>query len=94
MVCSPNVTRLVQAYFTAFHGAATWSLNCGALKNLEVSLNKILRQVWHLPYHSHVNLTHKVAGFSSVYNMVYSRSRSLLQAAVRSRNPTVILFFF
>ena len=94
MGCSPDVvTRLVQAYSTAFHGAVTWSLNCGALKNLEVSLNKILRQVWRLPYHSHVNLTHKVAGFSSVYNMVYSRSRSLLQAAVRSRNPTVISVF-
>ena len=54
------------------------------IKNLEVSLNKIhvLRLVWRLPYHFHVNLTHKVAGFSSVYNMVYSCSRSLLQAAV------------
>ena len=42
MGCNPDmVTRCVQVYSTAFHGTATWSLNCGALKNSEVSINKI-----------------------------------------------------
>ena len=92
--CNPDVvTWLIQAYSTAFHRAATWSLNCGELKNLEVSLNKIIRLIWHLPYHSHVNLTHKIAGFSSIYNMVYSCSRKLIEAALQSGNPTVISVF-
>ena len=92
--CNPDVvTQLIRAYSTAFHGAATWSLNCGELKNLEVSLNKIIRLIWCLPYNSHVNLTHKIAGFSSIYNMVYSRSRKLFEAALQSRNPTVISVF-
>ena len=54
--CKPDVvTRLIQAYSTAFHGAATWSLNCGELKNLEVSLNKIIQLIWRLPYNLHVS---------------------------------------
>ena len=41
--CNPDVvTLLIRAYSTAFYGAATWSLSCGELKNLEVSLNKII----------------------------------------------------
>ena len=36
------VTRPIQAYSTAFHGAATWSLNCGELKNSEASFNKTI----------------------------------------------------
>ena len=40
-----------------------------------------------------MNLTHKIAGFSSIYNMVYSHSRKLFEAALQSRNPTVILVF-
>ena len=93
--CNPDVvTQLIQAYSTAFHGAAIWSLKCGELKNLEVSLNKMIRLIWRLPYNSHVNLTHKIAGFSSIYNMVYSRSRiELFEAALQSRNPTAISVF-
>ena len=87
------VTRLIRAHLTAFHGAVTWSLNCGELKNLEVSLNKIIRLIWHLPYNSHVNLTHKIACFSSTYNMVYSRSRKLFEVALQSRNPNVSSVF-
>ena len=32
-------------------------------------------------------------GFSSIYSMVYSRSRKLFEAALQSRNPTVISVF-
>ena len=42
---------------------------------------------------SNMNLTHKIAGFSSIYKMVYSHSRKLFEAAVQSQNPTVILVF-
>ena len=86
-------TRLIWAYSTAFHGAATGSLNCRELKNLELSLNKIIRSIWCLPYNLHVNLTHKIAGFSSIYNMVYSHCRKLFEAALQSQNPTVISVF-
>ena len=92
--CYPDfVTRLIRSYSTAFHGAATWSLNCRELKNLEVSLNMIIRLIWRLPYNSHVNLTHKIAGFSSIHNIVYSCSRKSFQAALQSGNPTVISVF-
>ena len=40
-----------------------------------------------------MNLTHKIAGFSSIYNMVYSHSRKLFEAALQSGNPTVISVF-
>ena len=40
-----------------------------------------------------MNLTHKIAGFSSIYNTVYSRSRKLFEAALQSGNPAVISVF-
>ena len=40
-----------------------------------------------------MNLTHKISGFSSIYNTVYSRSRKLFEAALQSGNPAVISVF-
>ena len=41
-----------------------------------------------------MNLTHKVTRFSSIYNVVYSRSKKLFEAAVRSRNPILLILSF
>ena len=50
------LTRLFQCFCLSFYGAALWTLNCPAIKSLEVSFNKILRRIWSLPARSHTTL--------------------------------------
>lgn len=54
-------------------------------------VTQTLRLIWSLPHHSHVSLTHKFAGLSGTLNMVYSRSKKLLEAAMHSWDPRALV---
>ena len=76
-------TRLFQSYCLPLYGSALWSLSCSALYHIEVTFNKILRRIWHLPNRSHTGIVHSVAKLDSLYNLVYRRSNSLVFTALR-----------
>ena len=71
------LTRLFQCFCLSLYGAALWTLNCPAIKSLEISFNKILRHIWSLPARSHNTIVHHVACLPSLFNLICSRSLSL-----------------
>ena len=75
------LTRLFQCFCLSLYGAALWTLNCPAIKSLEISYNKILRRIWSLPARSHTTIVHHVARLPSLFNLIRSRSLSLLRTA-------------
>ena len=60
---------------------ALWTLNCPAIKSLEISFNKILQRIWSLHARSHTNFVHHVARLPSLFKLIRSRSLSLLWTA-------------
>ena len=47
-------TKLLNAFCLFLHGSSLWKLSCKSISTIEVSLNKVLRKVWHLPRNSHI----------------------------------------
>ena len=43
-------------------GSALWRASSSELRNLEISLNNILRKIWSLPRRCHTAILHRVAG--------------------------------
>ena len=78
-----------QSYCLSLHGSSLWALSSPALHNIEVTLNKILRKIWHLHYRSHTAIVHLVAKLDSLFNVVYHRSNSLLFSA--SKCPSILV---
>ena len=68
------LTRLFQCFCLSLYDAALWTLNCPAIKSLEISFNKILRRIWSLPARSHTTIVHHVARLPSLFNLIRSRS--------------------
>ena len=49
---------LIKSYCLSLYGSVLWSLSSPAVKMIEMSLNKLLRKIWNLPYKlSHWHLT-------------------------------------
>ena len=61
-------------------------------KAIEVSLNKVLRKVWHLPRNSHTAIVHCTARLYSIFNAVHLRSRELLHSALCSSSSVIRVF--
>ena len=63
----PSVlTRLFHCFYLSLYGAALWSLSSPSIQALEVSFNKLLRQIWRLPARSHTTIVHHIALFDRV----------------------------
>ena len=77
----------------SFYGCALWNLNNKALKCIDVSMNKVLCRVWHLPYNCHTDILHSVAGCYSISNVSYNRFCKLVWSAKSSPNSLVRSFF-
>ena len=48
---------------------------------IEVSFNKLLHRIWRLPARSHTTIVHHIARLPSLFNVIHSRSLSLLHSA-------------
>ena len=57
---------LVKSFCLSLYGCTLWKLSTSSLKLIEISLNKLLRKVWNLPYNSHTSIVHCVAQTSSI----------------------------
>ena len=55
---------------------------CGLYYSIEVSFNNILRRIWHLPRNCHTSILHLTARLPSLFNVVSSRSLSLVSSAL------------
>ena len=82
-------TKLVYAFCLALYGSSLWKLSCKSISIIEVSFNKVLRKVWHLPWNSHTAIMHSTARIYSIFNAVYLRSRELLHSAICSPSSVV-----
>ena len=54
-----------------------------------MAYNKLLRRIWKLPYISHTGIVHRVAGLSSIFNLVHDRSSSLVHGALRCSSSLI-----
>ena len=46
-------TKLLNAFCLSLYCSSLWKLSCKSISIIEVSLNKVVRKVWHLPWNSH-----------------------------------------
>ena len=88
------MTKLVQAFCLSLYGSSLWKLSCKSISVIEVSLNKVLRRVWHLPRNSHTAIVHCTARLYSIFNVVYSMSRELLHSALCCSSSSVVQSVF
>ena len=86
-------THLFHSFCLSLYGVPLWRLTSKALKALEVSFNKILRRIWHLPPDCHTSIVHCTSYLSSVFNLVYSRCSSLIHHACNSSSYVVSSIF-
>ena len=70
-----------------------WNLFCATFHTFEVTLNNILRRVWHLPHSCHTHILHLTAGLPSILNSVVSRCASLLASALSCSSAVVRTVF-
>ena len=61
---------------------------------IEVSLNKLLRKIWNLPYNSHTGILHCVVHVSTISNIIYNRSLSMFSCAMSSSNLVKSVDFY
>ena len=88
------MTKLLQAFCLSLYRSFLWKLSCKSISVIEVSLNKVLRRVWHLPCNSHTAIVHCTARLYSIFNVVYSRSRELLHSALCCSSSSVVRSVF
>ena len=80
--CTPRVlVHLLRSYCMSFYGCAIWSLNTRSIRSIDVSMNKILRRIWSLPFNCHTDLLHVISNCTSVFNVCYSRCCKLISQA-------------
>ena len=77
-------TFLIKSYCLSLYGCSLWSLSSTSIKLIEVVVNKILRKLWKLPYNLHTGITHRVARFYFICNLVYRRFCSFIQRSLCS----------
>ena len=63
-------TKLLNAFCLSLYGSSLWKLSCKSISIIEVSLNKVLRKVWHLPRNSHTAIVHCTARLYSIFLML------------------------
>ena len=85
--------KLLSSFCLSLYGSVLWNLSCRNLRLIEVALNKILRRIWNVPSRTHTGILHCLAGISSISNVVYARSKSLLRSARKSPSVTVSTVF-
>ena len=81
------------SFCLSLYGCTLWKLSTSSLKLIEISLNKLLRKVWNLPYNSHTSIVHCVARTSSISNIVYNRFLSMYSRALSNCSSLVRLIF-
>ena len=80
-------SRLLQAYCLSLYMCALWNLSCSSIYSIEVSFNNILKKVWRLPRNCHIRILHPTARLPSLFNVIISRSSSLLLSALSCPSP-------
>ncbi len=90
----PSVkTKLFQSFCLSLYGSALWNLSSRNLRIIEVAFNGILRRIWNVPPRTHTAILHCLAGFRSISNTVFSRSKSLLSSALLCSSTAVKTVF-
>ena len=92
--CDPATKmKLFKVYCLSLYGCTLWRLNAYDLHALSVSFNKVIRQIWKLPYNCHTSIAHFVRLTTSIYNIIYSSFIKLLSTAL-SHLSDLIRFVF
>ena len=65
------MTFLLKFYCLSLYGCCLWSLNTPAIRIIEITLNKVLRKIWHLPSRAHIGIVHCIAQVHTISNMLY-----------------------
>ena len=84
---------LLKFYCLSLYGCSLWNLSCHSLCSIEVSFNNILRRIWKLPRNCHTGILHLTALLPSIFNVVQSRSSTLLSRALSSPSYVVKTIF-
>ena len=86
-------SRLLQLYCLSLYGCSLWNLSCHSLYSVEISFNNILRRIWRLPRNCHTGILNLTAFLPSIFNVILSRSSSLLSRALSSPSCVVRTVF-
>ena len=76
-------TKLMQSFCLSLYGASLWKAYSPEMRSLETAYNNLLRRIWSLPRCCHTAILHRVAGVSSIYNMIITRCKKLVASARR-----------
>ena len=83
--CDPvTKTKLMQSFCLSLYGASLWMASSHQIQSLETAYNNLLRKIWNLPRRCHTAILHRVAGVSSIYNMIVTRCNKLVASAKES----------
>ena len=83
------LTYLFKMYCLALYGCTLWSLSSPFLKSLQVSVNKILRKIWHLPRNSHTTIVLSTAKISFIPNLICCRFSRFISRCLSCELPVV-----
>jgi hypothetical protein len=85
--------KLLKSFCLSLYGSVLWNLSCRNLRIIEVAFNGILRRIWNVPSRTHTAILHCLAGLTSIYNVVFARTKSLLESALMCSSDTVKTVF-
>ena len=92
--CDPAVkSKLMHSYCLSLYGCSLWKVSSTEMCAMEVAFNNIVRKIWSLPRRCHTAILHCIAGVTSLYNTVISRSQKLVALAEKSGSRLLIEVF-
>ena len=86
-------SRLLKFYCLSLYGCSLWNLSCHSLCSIEVSFNNILQRIWRLPRNCHTGILHLTAFLPSIFNLILSRSLTLLSRTLSSPSCVIRTVF-
>ena len=66
-------SQLFYSYCLSLYGSVLWNFgrSKSSLNRLQITVNTILRRIWHLPCRCHTSILHLVSGTDSIINYLY-----------------------
>ena len=88
-------SQLFYSYCLSLYGSVLWNFgrSKSSLNRLQITVNTILRRIWHLPRRCHTSILHLVSGTDSIINLLILRHDRFLRHALRSHSLLATAIF-
>ena len=88
-------SQLFYSYCLSLYGSVLWNFgrSKSSLNRLQITVNTILRRIWHLHRRCHTSILHMVSGTDSIISLLILRHDRLLRHALRSHSQLATAIF-